>query len=102
MNKFICAVMIVVIAAGFTGAAYAQYKDRLGDMHRAIEKLEQSKKELAAKRSGDEYDGYRARAIQHMDEALHELHEAVEYAKSHPQDVHHHDHDHDGDGGEHK
>ena len=91
MNKIICAVMAVLIAVSFTGAAYAE-KDNLRDMHHAIENLEKSKRELSAKRSGDEYDGYRARAITHMDEALKELHEAVDYAKNHPKDVKHHDH----------
>ena len=101
MNKIICAVMVALIAVSFAGgAAYAE-KDNLRDMHRAIENLEKSKRELSATKSGDEYDGYRARAIQHMDEALHELHEAVEYAKSHPKDMKHHDHDHDHDHDQH-
>lgn len=91
MNKFICAVIVSVIALGSAGAAYAQFKDKLGDMHHAIENLEKSRKELDATKSGDEYDGYRARAIKHIDEALKELHAAVEYAEAHPQDVKHHD-----------
>ncbi len=36
--------------------------------------------------------------FKHIDEALHELHEAVEYAKAHPKDEKHHDHDHDDNG----
>lgn len=91
MNKFICAVVAMVIALSFTGAAYAQFKDKLGDMHHAIENLEKSRNELSATKSGDEYDGYRAKAITHIDEALKELHAAVEYAENHPQDVKHHD-----------
>jgi hypothetical protein len=90
MNKITCAVVAAMFAVSLSGAAFAQYKDRLGDMHHAIEKLEHAKSELQAKRSGDEYDGYRERAIRHLDEALHELHEAVEFAKSHPRDVKHH------------
>ncbi len=90
MKRFLCVALVAVIAMGFSGSAHAQYKDHLGDMHRAIKALEHSRSELTARRSGDEYDGYRDRAIHHMDEALHELHEAVEYAKTHPQDIHHH------------
>ena len=90
MNKFICAAMVVIIAASFTGAAYAAIKDRLGDMHRAIDKLEHVKQDLSATKSGDEYDGYRARALKHIDEALQELHQAMDYAKKHPEDDKHH------------
>ncbi len=64
MKKFICAALVVIITVAFTGVSYAQYKDKIGDMHHAIEKLEKAKGELAAKKSGDEYDGYRAKAIQ--------------------------------------
>jgi ElaB/YqjD/DUF883 family membrane-anchored ribosome-binding protein len=90
MNKFICAVVVAVMAISFAGVSYAE-KDRLGDMHKALNKLEQVRHDLDAKKSGDEYDGYRERAIHHIEEAKKELQDAIEYAKAHPKDIKHHD-----------
>ena len=98
MNRFICAAVAIFMAVGFTVAAHAEagIKDNDHEIHAAIDKLEHAKEDLAAKKSGDEYGGHRAEAIKHLDAALGELHQALEYAHHHPKDEHH-DHDHDND-----
>jgi len=96
MNKFICTAVAVILAAGFTVAAHAQTemhhdmaagKDRLPEVHAAMEKLQHAKEDL--QKAGDEYGGHRAKAIEHVDAALAELHQAEEFAEH----AEHHDHD---------
>ena len=88
MNKFTCAVMVALMAISFAGGAYAE-KDRIGDIRKALDKLEHVRHDLDANKSGDEYGGYRERAIKHIEEAKKELQDAIEYAKAHPHDVKH-------------
>src|ERR1039458_6950487 len=86
MNKFICAIAVAVIAAGFTMAAYAQTEaphamdDHHGkghpEVHGAIAKLEHAKADL--QKAAHDYEGHRAKAIEHIDAALGELHQALE------------------------
>lgn len=91
MNKIICAVMVALIAVSFASASYAE-KDRIPEIHKAIEKLKHANEDLSAGKAGDEYDGYRVRARKHIEEAEKELNDAIEYAKAHPQDEHHDHH----------
>jgi hypothetical protein len=93
MNKFICMAIAVVFAASFMAApAQAGVKDNDKEIHKAIAKLEKTKQDLAAGKSGDEYGGHREEAIKHIDAALGELHQALDYAHAHPKDEQHHDH----------
>jgi hypothetical protein len=89
MNKFICAAVAVVLALSMV-SAQAAIKDRDHEIKAAITKLEKAKNDLSAKKSGDEYGGHREEAIKHLDAALGELHQALEYAHAHPQDEKHH------------
>jgi len=51
----------------------------------AIASLEHTKQELEGGEHG--FGGHRSKAIEHIDSALKELHEALQYAQDHPDEV---------------
>ena len=56
-------------------------RDVPADMQRARQALMNAKNEL--QHAGDEWGGHRAAAIEHVNKALEEIHQAEEYARQH-------------------
>ena len=112
MNKFICAAAAVVIASGFTVAAHAQdtpqiiinvpgqqgaqhneeHRDHHPEIHAAMEKVQHAKEDLD--KASRDYGGHRENAKKHLDAALEEMNQSIDYADHHHEE-HHEDHHED-------
>ncbi len=78
--KKLCLYMVLCALA--TGA---HADEKHPTIHHAIATLEQTKTELENGEHG--FGGHRAKAIEHIDLALKELHEALSYSEIHPDEV---------------
>ncbi|OYV52065.1 MAG: hypothetical protein B7X10_00295 [Burkholderiales bacterium 21-58-4] len=81
MNKLTAAAIATVFALGLTSVPYAHAGERHPEINGAIHKLEHAKTNL--NKGAHDFGGHRVAAIQHIDAALSELHQALEYDKHH-------------------
>ncbi len=72
--------MILLAPAGVLSSA-AFERDRPADLDRAEESLKTARNEL--QHAGDDWGGHRAKAIEHVNAALHELEQAERFAAEH-------------------
>ncbi|MGB6947086.1 MAG: hypothetical protein WBE37_32105 [Bryobacteraceae bacterium] len=88
MTKFICSIAVVLLAAGFVVSAYgagsygfntSHHIEPHPEIHYAINKLEHAKGLL--QQTSYDYGGHRSKALDHVNAALSELHQALEYAE---------------------
>ncbi len=89
MNKLTGAAIAAVFALGLLAAPCAHakmHRERHPEIYGAIHKLEHAKQDL--NKGAHDFGGHRMAAIQHIDAALSELHQALEYDEHH--DDHHH------------
>ncbi|MBU6474906.1 MAG: hypothetical protein KGL10_09030 [Alphaproteobacteria bacterium] len=87
MNRLTGAAIAAVFALCLTAAPCAHaamHGEKHPKINGAIYKLEHAKEDL--NKAAHDFGGHRAAAIQHIDAALAELHQALEY------DAHHDDH----------
>jgi len=83
MNKALIYIAASAFVIGIAMPAYADEKKvSHPEIEQAIHDLESSRKEL--KNAGSGFGGYRGQALKNIDDAMQELHAAIQYADSHP------------------